>query len=173
MFIKMLPTAILCLVGLTSKAQQPDTIGVYIFLLEDCNISQAYTHRLADLQRQFGKDSIRFVGLFPNPLSNEGSVRAFQEKYRIPFSLSSMGATEKARDLGATVTPEVVVVRESSQTVLYQGRIDNMFERVGKRRRVVTSHDLELALEAIRANRKIPVSRTEPIGCFIPQQKHR
>jgi hypothetical protein len=173
MFTKVLPTLITCLMGLTIKAQQPDTIGVYIFLLEDCNISQAYTHRLADLQRRFDKDSIRFVGLFPNPLSDEKSVRAFQKKHQILFSLSTKGAAERARELGATVTPEVVVVRESSQTVLYQGRIDNMFERVGKRRRVVTSHDLELALEAIRANREVPVSRTQPIGCFIPQQQPR
>lgn len=173
MYIRILFTAFGCLIGLASQAQSGDTIHVLIFLLEDCKISQAYTARLTTLHSRFGQDSIRFVGLFPNPVSEEESVRAFQEKYQLPFPLSKKDAKEIAWDFGVTVTPEVVVVRQSTKTVLYQGRIDNMFERVGKRRRVVTSNDLELALEAIRANRRVPVSRTQPIGCFLPQQQPR
>jgi hypothetical protein len=66
-----------------------------------------------------------------------------------------------------TVTPEVVVFDETAGRVLYQGRIDNLFERVGKRRRVVTLHELKDALDAIRNNIPVPVARTTAVGCLL------
>jgi hypothetical protein len=68
---------------------------------------------------------------------------------------------------GARKTPEVVVFSRGGE-VLYRGRIDDRYAGLGKRREQVTSHDLENALEAILADKPIPQSNTEAIGCFIP-----
>jgi hypothetical protein len=65
------------------------------------------------------------------------------------------------------VTPEVVVYNVTRDSIYYQGRIDNLFERVGQRRQVVTSHELEAALYCIQHNKPVPIPRTTAVGCFF------
>ncbi|MEO0008623.1 MAG: hypothetical protein RJA20_2819 [Bacteroidota bacterium] len=159
--------------GLNVYAQSSrDSFTVYFFLLEECRITQAYTDRIIDIHRQYACDSTGFVALFPNPLSNDTTVALFQEKYRLPFKCTSELAAEKAEELGITVTPEVAIVNEHTREIMYRGRIDNMFERIGERRRVVTSFELEAALHAIRNSGEVPVPRTRATGCFLPERKN-
>jgi len=144
-----------------------DSFTVYFFLLEDCMISQAYPDVMQDLFARFANDSIAFRGSFPNPLSRDSSVSAFLQKYEITFPCLIAGSYNLAVQFGVTVTPEVVIYNHSRAEKVYQGRIDNMFERVGKRRRVVTSHELRDALESIHAGLPVPIPRTEAIGCLL------
>jgi hypothetical protein len=144
-----------------------DSFTVCFFLLEDCMITQAYTDVMQSLYNEYANDSIGFWGGFPNPVSADTSVKAFVKKYGLPFTCSIEGADQRARAFGVTVTPEVVVFDETAGRVLYQGRIDNLFERVGKRRRVVTLHELKDALDAIRNNIPVPVARTTAVGCLL------
>lgn len=157
------------LMATIAGGQTRDSFTVYLFLLEDCKITQAYTAQLDSIYAQYASDSITFVGLFPNPLSNDSTVWDFQEKYALPFPCTTQGGPEAARRFGATVTPEVVLYNETRQHTLYQGRIDNLYEKLGQRRRVVTSFELRAALEAVREHRPVAVRRTRPTGCFIPR----
>jgi len=50
---------------------------------------------------------------------------------------------------------------------LYQGRIDNTYYRVGKRRSITTTAELKEVLNAIEEQTTIPIDQTEAIGCFI------
>jgi len=70
---------------------------------------------------------------------------------------------------GVSVTPEAAVVGKQGE-ILYRGRIDNLYEALGKPRRNVTEHDLRNALDAILQNRKVPIARTQAIGCYITAQ---
>lgn len=140
---------------------------VYLFLLEDCKITQAYTDELQKIYQAFACDSIRFTGFFPNPISEDSTMEAFIKKYELPFVCTREGAYELAKRFGVTVTPEVVVYDSTHQTVVYQGRIDNLFERVGQRRRIVTSHDLVSVLTSIQQNKPVKSSRTKAVGCFL------
>jgi hypothetical protein len=148
----------------------PSRFSVYLFLLESCKISQAYTDRIADMSMQYSNDSTRFIGLFPNPVSTAETVHRFRQKYGLPFECTEAGALQKASALGVKVTPEVVVYDERKAQILYQGRIDNMFESVGQRRRVVTTSELADALQAIQHHKPIVIARTEAVGCFLPGQ---
>ncbi len=162
--------SILIVSGLMAKGQSSElaaTYNVYLFLLEDCKITQAYTDELQKLYRQFSNDSIHFTGLFPNPVSQDATMQAFAEKHALPFVCTREGAYELAKRFGVAVTPEVVVYDSTHQAVIYQGRIDNLFERVGQRRRVVTSHELESALSCIEQNKPVKPSRTKAVGCFL------
>lgn len=148
-------------------ASSSNTYQVCLFLLEDCKITQAYTDKLQNLHRTFASDSIHFTGFFPNPVSEDSTMQAFVEKYQLPFPCTRSGAYDQAKRFGVTVTPEVVVYNETRDSVYYQGRIDNLFERVGQRRQVVTSHELENALYSIQQNKPVLVSRTTPVGCIL------
>lgn len=156
-------------VYLTAQKSAPvsDSYSVYLFLLEDCRISQTYTDKIIELSQEYSCDSIQFQGAFPNPISQDSTIAAFVSKYKIPFPCTKQDAYELAKNFGVTVTPEVVVFNDTQNQLIYQGRIDNLFVRVGRRRRVVTSHDLEDVLNSIRNHQPIKVRKTNAIGCFF------
>jgi hypothetical protein len=43
-----------------------------------------------------------------------------------------------------------------------------MYPALGQRRRVITEKDLRNALDAVSANQPVEVSRTQAVGCYIP-----
>ena len=148
-----------------------DSITVYLFLHESCIISQYYTLPLREMHQEYANEQLQFVGLFPNFSSKPDKIQAFKETYDIPFELKADYFHTKKEAFGATVTPEVVVYNESRGTILYKGRIDDTYARVGQKRRITTTSELKDVLEAIRDNQAIPISQTEAIGCFISKNK--
>lgn len=153
------------------KPMVKDSITVYVFLHESCIISQFYTLPLKDLNSEFSNEHIRFVGLFPNASSSPENIEAFKEKYNIPFDLETDHDQVKTNQLGATITPEVFVFDERSGEILYQGRIDDAYARVGKRKRITTTSELKDALNAISRGEEIEVPATPAVGCFIRKQQ--
>lgn len=152
---------------ITNQASTPDDITVYLFLHEACIISQYYTLPLRELHEKYANEHIQFIGLFPNFSSKPNKIQAFKETYKIPFELQTDYYHRKKDAFGATVTPEVVVYNESQRTTLYQGRIDDVYARVGKRKRMTSTSELKDVLEAIANANPISVSNTTAIGCFI------
>lgn len=139
---------------------------VYLFLSETCPLSQYYTLTLKTLHEKYASEHIKLIGVFPNRLSTPSTVNTFKKKYGLPFPCTLDTDHALVRHLGATVTPEVVVVQASGQP-LYQGRIDNNFAQVGKRRRVITEHDLANVLDALSTENHLTFRQTQAIGCFI------
>jgi hypothetical protein len=150
---------------------QTGSLTVYLFLLEDCKITQAYTNRLNAIYHTYHAEGIRFEALFSNPVSTDTAITGFIQKYHfeVPCRLDTGGS--QARAFGVTVTPEVVLYDERRQQILYQGRIDNLYERVGQRRQVVTSFELEAALFAVTHHKPVPIPRTQAVGCLLPLSK--
>ncbi len=67
---------------------------------------------------------------------------------------------------GATLTPEVAVLSTDGE-LLYRGRINDRFPRIGIQRDKPTKTELRDALEAILAGKAVTVSRTKAVGCVI------
>ena len=148
-----------------------DGITVYVFLHESCLISQYYTLPLRKLHQEYCNKNIQFVGLFPNLSSKTDKIRSFKKKYKIPFELKTDFYHTKTDKFGATITPEVVVYNETKQQIIYKGRIDDSYARVGKRKRVTATSDLKNVLEAIVNDKSILVFETKAVGCFISKNK--
>jgi len=151
--------------------QIQDSITVYVFLHESCVISQYYTLPLRELHEEYANENVQFIGLFPNFSSKPDQIEAFKEKYQIPFELKTDYYHKKKEKFEATVTPEVVVYNESKGKLIYRGRIDDAYARVGKRKRITTTTELKNVLESIRNNQPIMVSNTQAIGCYIGKNK--
>ncbi|MFL5764475.1 MAG: redoxin family protein [Bacteroidia bacterium] len=150
------------------SSQKPVT--VYVFLSESCPICQSYTITLKDLYRKYHPKNVNFIGVFPNYDSDPDSVAAFRKKYNIPFGLVTDKNGALTKHFKATITPEVFV-ENSGRLVLYSGRIDDAFYSLGKRRNVVSTHDLDDALNAITAGQKLKPQNTEAVGCLITVSK--
>jgi len=144
---------------------QADSVMVYLFLKTDCVISRQYVPALNRLYRQFASEKTRFIGLFPG--TRDAEIEAFRQKYEIVFPLQSDYFQTLTRQLGATVTPEAVVYDAICNEILYKGRIDDMYVRVGKKRTVTTTAELEDALKAIQARQPVAVKKTQAVGCLI------
>lgn len=158
---------LLLLIPLFSFSSPQRSIEVYVFMGEECVISQYYTLQLKQLWQSYASESIHFQGLFPNPSSSPAKIEAFQDKYEIPFDLSLDFQQAHMHRFGVEVTPEVVVFDATQQKVLYQGRIDNTYFRVGRRRALTTTSELEEVLSALKGKEEPGVANTQAVGCFI------
>jgi hypothetical protein len=74
---------------------------------------------------------------------------------------------ELTKKFEATVTPEIVLVEKSSDQILYRGRIDDSYFRVGKRKTIKQTQELVDLLGLVANGDKIEVSWAPAIGCFI------
>ena len=151
----------------TSSAQVKDSITVNLFLLEDCKICQYYAPTIQELYNTYDNTNTSFVGYFPNRYSSEKDIALFKEKYRIPFKLKKEFFQTKTQKYNVTVTPEVVVYNETKGEIIYQGRIDNSYVKLGKQRRVVTEYELSNVLKSINNGYDVEISKTSAIGCLI------
>lgn len=139
---------------------------LYIFSLDNCKICQSYTLKLNQLHDEYNH-LVEFVGVFPNLISSEEKIKAYAEKYRVKYNLITDYEKELAKSLEATITPEVFLINNQTNEIVYSGRIDDEFFEVGKRRNVVKNFELKDALKSIENNEPVEIKRTEAIGCYI------
>lgn len=156
----------LCIASTYQSELFSDSLSIYFFLLDDCPICIKYTPEINSIYDEYG-DEIGFVGYFPNFSSKPEKINAYREAYGIEFQLKTDYYKLQAKKWNAKVTPEVVLYNHTTKTILYRGRIDNSFVRLGKRRNVVTERDLREAIAATLEGREIKQSYVKPVGCYI------
>ena len=139
---------------------------VFIFISPECPLCQSYTLTLNKLLATYQNDSIRFIGIVPGTDFSAEQVVAFQRKYKTNLLLLRDPLNKLTHLLKASITPEVFMVTKQQQ-VIYQGRIDNWAYEVGRKRTVITEHDLRDAIEAFKQYQPIKKPKTKAIGCFI------
>ena len=143
-------------------------VGVILFIASDCPVSNGYAPEIQricdDVRKQGGSCTLVYEDSSIAP----AAVRAHRDDYRyrdIPAIIDHGHAI--ARRAKATITPQAVVVTPAG-VIKYRGRIDDRYVALGQQRRVVTSHDLRDAIDAVIAGKPVPRAETEAVGCFIP-----
>lgn len=160
----------LCLISITvglSAQDYSDSISVNFFLLDECRISQNISGEINFVTDFFADEGFSFTYYFPNKTSTPKKIETFLEDYKLGSDYVTDYDKVQATYYGATIAPEVVVYDEKKSQLLYRGRIDNSYDKVGSRRRVITSRDLRDVLMAIVNREEIIVKETQAIGCFI------
>jgi hypothetical protein len=144
------------------------SLGVLLFVSSDCPVSNGYApeiQRLCDVAKTKGGACTL---VYEDPSIDAAQVRKHRDEYRyrgIPAVIDSDHAI--AGRAKATITPEALVLT-SAGVVKYRGRVDDKYVALGQQRRVVTSHDLADAIDAVVAGRPVPRAETQAVGCFIP-----
>src|SRR6187549_3116767 len=64
-----------------------DSLTVYVFLHDDCLISQFYTLELTRLYETYHTKKVGFVGYFPNATSTAEQMATFGPDYKLTFPL--------------------------------------------------------------------------------------
>jgi hypothetical protein len=172
---------VLCYRPIENFSEQPSAavskLNGYIFLSENCPISRSITAELRKVANHQYEGTIEWLLIFPMKTSDSTSVKAFLTKYGLssmPFQLDQAHLYVDRFD--ATVVPSVFIMNETPDPqkpeiiraqLMYSGRIDDSYERVGTRRRTGIERTLHLALEHIFKNDAPYDVDAPPVGCLI------
>ncbi len=147
---------------------QSDSLTVYVFLLDECLISQFYTLELSRLSETYKSKGVGFIGYFPNSASSTQDIQTFGKAYHLDFPLEQDYNKALTQKFEITVTPEVAVWDHRSDRLIYRGRIDDSYVRVGKRKLHPKNHDLEDIISSWLVGKTTEqLIETQAIGCFI------
>jgi thiol-disulfide isomerase/thioredoxin len=138
---------------------------VLFFVSPYCPTSNNFGPEMKAIEGDFADDfAFRYI-------HSDSSVKAadiVQHASMMGFESPVLDDTAQvvAKSLGATITPEVIVI-DPAGTVLYRGRINDLYLGPTKRQREVKTNDLRDALTAIKAGTPVANPQTEAVGCKI------
>lgn len=136
-----------------------------LLLSTDCPISKNYINKIKGFISTYGEAISFFFYLTKNTSGIEKSL--FAKEYEIDFELRIDRKNKLATLLGATVTPEILLIKKEEGKILYQGAIDNWYYSLGKKRNVITSNYFEEAVKLSLNNQKVSIPYVQPVGCYI------
>lgn len=153
------------LTPLQAKGKQP---AVLFFITHDCPVANKMVPEMRRIAKDFSNKA-QFTLVYTDPELDPNMLA----KHQTDFTLAQINSVHDRKHqlvhaVGATVTPEAVVVLANGM-IAYRGRINDFYEDFGKPRRVITQHDLRVALKAVLAGQPAPKPRGNCVGCFIPK----
>ena len=141
--------------------------AVFVFLANDCPIANRAAPEIQRLHQEFAPHGVSFWMVHANADETPESIRQHAREYSLPGTLLRDPQADLARLSGVHVTPEAAVVLADGR-VVYRGRLDNRFIRLGVERTVVTSRDVAEVLSAVVAGREVASTNVPGVGCHIP-----
>lgn len=139
---------------------------VLVFTAVDCPISDRYAPEVRRLAERYAAQGVRFWVVYANVGERPDAAKAHADAfgYRLPVALDTRAAlADRAQ---ATVTPEAAVFDRDGRLV-YHGRIDDRYVDFGVDRTHPTTHELDDALVAVLAGRRVARASAPAVGCAI------
>jgi peroxiredoxin len=164
--------------SLADYASSP--ILVVVFTCNHCPIAQMYEQRIQQLDSDYRDRGVAVVAIQPN---NPKAIRIDEldssdisdslEEMKIRFAYKNLhypylydGETQSvARAYGPQATPHVFIF-DKDRKLRYEGRMDNSY-----RQELVNTQDARNAIDALLANREVPVKKTGVFGCSTKWQE--
>lgn len=144
-------------------------LRVICFLGCDCPVAKLYASRLDALSKRFADQGVEFIGVNSNPQDPLEKLSEFAKAHQLEFVMLKDHDGQVAQQLGATRTPEVVLLDNLGQ-VRYRGRIDDQY-RPGVVTDAPTREDLALAIEQALQGGAVEVPVTQAAGCLIARRR--
>jgi peroxiredoxin len=138
---------------------------VLAFLGNDCPIGNLYTPRLIELEREFRKQGVVFLGINSNAHETEQEVAKYVKDAGIPFMVLKDPSNLVADAALAERTCEVIVL-DGFARIRYRGAIDDQYVR-GKSKDAPDHNYLRDALSALVAGQPMKVAATKVEGCLL------
>jgi peroxiredoxin len=142
---------------------------VVAFIGTECPLVRHYAPRLEALSQAYASRGARFVAIDSNAQDSADDIAALVREFELTFPVLRDEGAQVADALGATRTPEVLLL-DAERRVRYRGRIDDQ-GRVGFVRLDVDRHDLKEAMEELLAGKEVSQPELAPIGCLIGRRR--
>jgi thiol-disulfide isomerase/thioredoxin len=157
-------------------------ILVVIFTCNHCPTAQAYEDRIKKLAADYKHRGVAVVAISPNDPKavrldelgysdmsdtfEEMKIRTKDKGFNFPY-LYDGNTQHVTLTYGPVATPHVFIF-DKQRKLRYEGRFDD-----SEKPKQVKSHDTINAIEALLANRKVPVEKTRAFGCSIKWSSKR
>lgn len=155
---------VLFLFALASNLQSKEKLQLFIFLSEECPISQYYANEINRIDSIY-KNDMELICIFPMKSSSNEKIAKFKKTFKTNFRTNLDSNQLIAKKYNATTTPEAILLSDGK--VIYQGCIDDKYFALGKRRNKVRNHFLTLAINQALLKKEIQTPATKAIGCSI------
>ncbi len=153
----------------TSGEWQGKKAVLLLFIAPECPVSNYYAPEYSRLAKAYGERGVLTYGIHCDADLTAADAAQHAQEYGLKFPILLDPEQKLTRAVGATITPEAVLISAEGQ-VFYRGRIDDKFALNGKRREVPTQHDLVDAIEAVLDGKSPPSAETKGFGCPIPKK---
>jgi thiol-disulfide isomerase/thioredoxin len=140
-------------------------VVVLVFVRTDCPVSNRYAPTIQKLSaEQTGK--VAFWLVYPSKSESAEVIRKHEREYgyKIPALRDPQHVLVKEGQV--EITPEVAVF-DANRQLIYHGRIDNLYEDIGRARSAATTHELADAIAAALSGKRLDVGATHGVGCYI------
>lgn len=173
------PAPVFCLPGIDGqthclKDYAASKVLVVAFTCNHCPTAQLYESRIKQLAADYRDRAVTLVAIEPNNPNavrldemgytdvgdsfDEMKIRAAYRHFNFPYLYD--GETQKiSRAYGPTATPHLFIF-DAERKLRYEGRVDN-----NPREPLVTVKDARNAIDALLANKPVPVPKTPSVGC--------
>jgi peroxiredoxin len=173
------PAPDFCLPGIDGQTHcLKDYVGskvlVIAFTCNHCPTAQLYESRIKQLAADYREQGVALVAIQPNSPNavrldemgytdvgdsfEEMKLRAAYRHFNFPYLYD--GENQKvARAYGPSATPHLFIF-DAERKLRYQGRVDN-----NPREPLVTSRDARNAIDALLADKPVPLTKTPSVGC--------
>lgn len=136
-----------------------------VFVRTDCPVSNRYAPTIQKLSASLA-GRVAFWLVYPSKLESAEMIRKHELEYG--YKIPALRDTQHllVKESQVEITPEVAVF-DASRRLVYHGRIDNLYEDIGRARSVATTHELEDAIAAALSGKSLAVGATHGVGCYI------
>lgn len=149
---------------------RPAHVRVFIFLRADCPITNRYAPELTRIQHVFESQDIEFWLVYPDPQVTAQQIRSHLVQYGFPGQPLRDPQHELVKRAHAVTAPEAAVF-DAAGTLVYHGRIDDLWVDAGRARPMARTHDLEDAIEDTLTGRAVRQPETRAVGCSLADVK--
>jgi peroxiredoxin len=164
--------------GRTFSLSKVDSSKVVVlaFLGVDCPLAKLFTPRIVELAGKYASRDVVFVAIDANRQDSISELAAYARRQGISFPILKDLRQTIADRIGATRTPEVIVL-DRERTIRYRGRVDDQFgfkppnQAAGYHKAKSARNDLQLALDELLAGKPVSVPETKVDGCLIGRDR--
>jgi len=140
-------------------------IIVLVFVRTDCPVSNRYAPTIQKLSAEHeGKATFWLV--YPSKSESAEVIRKHEQEYGYKIPALRDPHHVLVKESHVQITPEVAVF-DANRHLVYHGRIDNLYEDIGRARSAATTQELEDAVAAAISGKSLNVSATHGVGCYI------
>jgi thiol-disulfide isomerase/thioredoxin len=140
-------------------------VVVLVFVRTDCPISNRYAPTIQKLSAE-NEGKAAFWLVYPSKSESAEMIRKHEREYGYKIPTLRDPQHVLVRESQVQITPEVAVFG-AQRHLVYHGRIDNLYEDIGRARSTATTHELEDAVTAAISGKDSNVSATHGVGCYI------
>lgn len=137
---------------------------VFVFVSSECPISRKYIPELNRLSQSAAEKRLAFFAVLSDASISRADAARFIDEFSVGFPVLFDTSGDLAERFQPSHVPEAFLI-DGRGKVVYQGRIDDLYSDVDKRRIAASQRDLLAAITAVGDGKQVPVAKTKSIGC--------